>query len=190
MESRDRNTDMAKLPVELRNDDVLIYGNLTSRMCQAMEHKSMFEWFKETDGWFEERNIPMILAVLTDGIDHYPEWVDYIKQRQHRYRIELHGHTHINYRHILNENKLYDLLMPAKEKLEETFSTRITRWYAPFSRGGFPGGNAEIGMRVCERMGMKFHTKGNGPIPHRHFHYWNPEGIARIKEILSTYGIK
>ena len=171
-------------PIEIRNDDILLYGNLTPSMCRARERKSMFEWFKETDQWFEERNIPMILATLTDGIDHFPEWVDYIKERKHRYRIELHGHTHINFRHILDEDKIYDMLMPAKEKLEKTFGIKVNRWYAPFSRKGFPGGTAEIGMRVCERMGIQFHTKGNGTIPHRYFHFWDPRSIKRIQNFI------
>lgn len=170
--------------VEIRNDDILLYDTLTPSMCRARKIKPMFEWFKETDKWFEERNIPMILAVLADGIDPFPEWVEYIKERKHRYRIELHGHTHKNFRHTLDENEIYDLLMPAKEKLEKTFDIKVNRWYAPFSRKGFPGGTADIGMRVAERMGIKFHTKGNGKIPHRYFHFWDPRSVLRIQRFL------
>lgn len=181
---------MDRLPIEIRNDDILIYENLTPSMCRARKEKSMFEWFKETDRWFEERNITMILAVLADGIEPFPEWVEYVKERKHRYRIELHGHTHINFRHILDEDKIYDLIMPAKEKVENAFGVEVTRWYTPFGRRGFPGGTAEIGMRVCERMGIRFHTKGNGPIPHRYFHFWNTKSINTMKELLAGYGIK
>lgn len=184
MGTEDGPNDMA---YEIRNDDVLIHSNLTPSMVRARKVKPFFEWFKETDSWFEERGIPQILAVVTEGINIYPEWVNYIKQRQHRYRIELHCHAHINFRHILDEDKIYELIMPAKEKLEKTFGVQVHRWYAPFSRRGFPGGTAEIGMRVCERMGIKFHTKGNGTIPHRYYHFWNKNGFERIKQIINEH---
>ena len=173
--------------LEIRNDDILIHSNLTPSMVRSKKVKPLFEWFKETDKWFEERNIPMILAVVSEGIDIYPEWVEYIKERQHRYTIQLHCHEHINFRHILDEDKIYDLIMPAIEKVEDAFGVKVTRWFAPFSKHGFPGGTAEIGMRVCERMGIKFHTKGNGPIPHRYFHYWNPGSVAKIKSIIENH---
>ena len=175
---------MEKEDVEIRNDDILLYQNTTPSMGRAKKAKSFFEWFKETDKWFEERNIPMIITVLADGIDIYPEWVKYIKERKHRFKIELHGHTHLNFRHILDDDKIYKMLMPAKRKIEKTFDVKITRWYAPFSRKGFPGGSAEIGMRVCQRMGIQFHTKGNGKIPHRYFHYWSPKSIDKIKRFI------
>lgn len=173
--------------LEVRNDDVLIHTHLTPSMVRARKIKPFFEWFKESDRWFEERNIKVILAVITEGIDYYPEWVEYIRERKHRYRIDLHGHLHINFRHILDEDKIYDLIMPAKEKLEKTFDIKVGRWFSPFSKHGFPGGTAEIGMRVCERMGIKFHTKGNGRIPHRYFHFWNSRSVDRIKGIVERH---
>lgn len=174
--------------IEIRNDDVLIHENYTRPMVRALMVKPMFDWFKDTDQWFEERNIPMILAVVADGIDVYPEWVEYVKARQHRYRIELHCHTHINFRH-LDEDTIYDLLMPAKDKIEKTFDCEVHRWYAPFSKRGFPGGDATLGMKVAERMGIRFHTKGNGPIPHRYFHFWNPRSVDSIHTLIEKYGI-
>ena len=171
---------------EIRNDDIFIYENLTSSMKRADNIKPMFKRFIEVDKWFEERNIPMILTVLADGIDHYPEWVAYIKERKHRYRIELHGHTHVNFRHITDENELYNLLMPAKERVERTFGAKVTRWFPPFSKRGFPGGTSEVGTRVCERMGIQFHTKGNGKIPHRYFHFWRTPGVEKTKEFVQN----
>jgi len=170
------------MAVEIRNDDVLQHEHFTAQSVNALKVKPMFEWFKDTDLWFEEKNIPMILAVVANGIDVFPEWVDYIKQRQHRYQIELHCHTHIMMRHLAEE-KIYDMLMPAKEKIEKTFGTLVTRWYVPYSRKGYPGGTKEIGKRVCERMGIKFENDGN-PLRHFYFHYWSPWSVAKIKRVL------
>lgn len=164
--------------IEVRNDDVLIYKGLTPSMKNGTRIKTFYEWFVEVDKWFEERNYPTILTVLADGIDVYPEWVEYIKQRQHRFKIELHGHTHMNYKNM-SEEEAIKLLKEAKEKVEKTFNTKVTRWFAPFSKLGFP----EWAERVCKKLDMGFHTKDN-PIPHFYFHYWNTRSVKKIKWVI------
>lgn len=169
--------ELSKGNIEIRNDDVLLVGTLTPVMKIALREKSFFEWFKESDKFFEENNIPCTLAILAEGIDIYPEWVEYIKQRKHRFKIEMHGWHHTNYASMPKDYAV-KLLKEAKKKIEETFDVKVDRWYAPFSKKGFP----EWWQKTESLIGVKFHTKGN-PKRHFYFHYWNEKSVNKIKGI-------
>lgn len=153
---------------------------MTPSMIISLRKNTMFGWFKESDEYFEKKNIPQILAVLAVGINGNKEWVKYVLDRKHRYQIELHGFIHCNHQ-FLPESHGYQLLKEARDRINDTFHTKVTRWYVPFSRLGFP----EWGPRVCDRLGLKFHTKG-GTARHFYYHPWNTRSVRNIKNIIKN----
>jgi hypothetical protein len=173
---------MPKDEIEIRIDDVLLYKELTTIMQKALNQGSWFEQFKEFDKFFEKNNIKTILAVCVDGIDQYPEWVEYIKKNKDRYQIEMHGATHINYRNKTEEFGIQSLA-EAKKKIEMTFGVKVTRWYNPFHIRGYP----KWGERVCKKLHIGFNTALDQNKHHYRSHYWNPKDVKRIKGICKHY---
>jgi len=193
---------MNSYPVQIRCDDVLQY-HLWSKQGRKYlsdwrpDGKTPFELFKQADRLFDKYNYPCILAILSEGIDKYPEWVDYIKKYQHRYIIELHGSYHYYYCD-LNEIEGERELRKAKEKIESTFNTKISTWYITFGKKKAP----EWGQRVCDRIGIKYDYPTSKrdpelwlknyykkddliyPFYHINFHYWHPEQREDINNVL------
>ena len=170
--------------IEIRCDDVLLLKNLTGSMKNSLRYGTYFEHFKKFDKILEEYNLYCILSILAEGIPYYPEWVEYIKERQHRYKIALHGFSH-NYYAGMSEEDGYHQLMTAKWMVEKEFGVKIERWYVPFGRLLFP----EWSLRVSERLGVKFHTRG-GTSRHFYFHYWNSRDRLRLERLIREHGIK
>ena len=165
----------------LRNDDVLMLTTTTKHQVAAQKKKSFFEWFVESDKIFEEYDCPSVLAVLAEGIDVYPEWVKYIKERQHRFRIELHGYTHLWY-HRLSSEDGYRTLKYAKDKIEDTFGVHVSTWYIPFC-----GKSWSVSWRreVCERLGVRFDVLDDLDTVYQHrYHYWNPLEVEKVKGMV------
>lgn len=185
--------------VQIRNDDVLQATLWTKRGRKYLRKKTAFELFLEADKPFEQYQYPCILAVIADGIDVYPEWVEYIKKNKHRYIVELHGLSH-RYYCDLTEEEGERKLRTAREKIEDTFETKISTWYITFGRRKAP----EWGQRVCDRMGIKYdlprtkrgpglwlknyYLKGGVTYPFKHinFHFWHPEQRKDIAEVIKV----
>ncbi len=173
---------MPREEIEIRIDDVLLYKTLTSSMGRALNRGSYFEQFKEFDKFFEENNVMTTLAICADGIDQYPEWVEYIKKNKHRYKIEMHCLTHMNYR---NQSMEFGLkhLSEAKKKIEKTFDVKVTRWYVPFAIRGYP----DWGPSVCKELGIGFNIALDQTKKHFRCHYYNPNDVEKIKKKVSNY---
>ena len=189
---------MKNYNVEIRADDVLQYGLWTDQSRKHIRDKTPFELFLEADKIFEKYQFPCTLAIITDGIEKFPEWVEHIKKNIHRYNIELHGSKHYVWMDIPEEQGRQELA-EAKKLLEDTFGQEVTTWYVPFSRKKAP----IWADKVCKELGLKFpvfrtkvdcyiwNTKykrlGYSPFPHANFHYWHPlqrEQVAEMVEIL------
>jgi peptidoglycan/xylan/chitin deacetylase (PgdA/CDA1 family) len=125
---------MKNLP-EIRCDDVLQISPASHNQVEQMKGMTLFEHFLEADKPFAKYNYPMILAIVAEGIEHYPEWVEYLKANKDRYVFELHGLRHINHSR-LSVNQLRRDLETAKNMIEETFDTKVTTWYQPWGRKG------------------------------------------------------
>ncbi|GAF68094.1 unnamed protein product, partial [marine sediment metagenome] len=188
--------------VQIRNDDVLQY-DLFGKQSQKHQirfrkgEKTLFEMFLEADKAFEKYQYPCILAVITDGIERFPEWVDYIKQNIHRYVIELHGEYHY-YHCDMTEAEGEASLRRGREKIEDTFGIKVSTWYVTYGKRKAP----EWGQRVCDRMGIKYdipntkrdaalwlknwYLKGESYIPFNHinFHSWHPSQRADVQEVV------
>ena len=165
---------------ELRMDDVLQVNPGSAHHCYRLRNKTPWEWFLEADSVFEEYDYPCILTLLSEGIDHYPKWVKHIKKHQHRYKIELHGSFHHQYKQFTAEKALKDL-RGAKDKIEKEFNIKVTTCYVPYSykkRKGFP----DWGQEVCDKLGIEFDvTKKERQFI---FHYWHKEQVEKAHKIV------
>ena len=169
--------------VEIRCDDVLLLNNLTGSMKNSLRYNSFFGHFLIFDKFLEDHNLHCILTVMAEGVAAYPEWVQYIKLRKHRYTIELHGYSHYYYKGM-SEEEACQSLSTARDIIEKAFEVKISRWYVPFGRRYFPEWDY---LKVCERLGLKFHTKG-GTTRHFYFHYWNSRDRIRLQRLYNEYG--
>lgn len=175
--------------MEIRADDVLQVKPVSKYQKRALQEKSFYEWFMEADLVFSRFEYPCILAVLSEGIDVEPHWVDYIQRNQHRYIIELHGLDHRNYSRC-SEKELYNLLREARDKIQLTFGVKVTTWYVPFGRKG----KNPYGEKVCKKLGIKQYIPDgkvdaklwlkNRSMPHINFHFWKRSQINDINEIV------
>ena len=151
-------------------------------MKNSLRYNSFFGHFMLLDKFLEDNNIHAILTVLAEGIEHYPEWVQYIQLRKHRYTIELHGYSHHYYKGM-TEEEAYQSLDKARNMIETTFDVKVSRWYVPFGRHYFP----EWSLRVCDRLRLKFHTRG-GTKRHFYFHYWNSRSRLQLQRLYEKHG--
>lgn len=169
------------MPILFRNDDILLVNPITGAMKNAIRRKTYEEWFYEIDEIFERYNCPSTLAVLSEGIERYPQWIEYIKERKHRFNIQLHGEGH-GYYMKMSEEEGYEILSRATERIERTFDIKVTHWYVPFGRLFFP----EWGPRVCRRMEIRFNSKGDSREFFQHrFHYWNTRDTRNLKKLIA-----
>lgn len=177
--------------MEIRCDDVLQSTNFSKDQQKRFIRKMPFLYFMESDRIFKEYNFPCTLAVLSEGIDDCRDWVEYIKRNLHRYKIELHGSSHIWYRKM-SEEEGYEDLKKAKEKIEGAFEIKITTWYIPFGRENIP----TWGEKVCQRLGIKCDIPTMKQLPYYwnrepkreqiNFHYWCEPQCRQIKSIIQT----
>lgn len=180
---------------QIRNDDILQVSCIKKDMRRAFQStgKTLFELFLEADKMFAKNNYPCILAILSEGIDIFPDWVEHIKKNINRYKIELHGRVHYNY-NFMDKKRLKEELSEAKKKIEDTFQTKITTWYLPFGRKG----ENIYGEEVCNELGIiydkqigkidaKFWFKNPEKYSHINFHFWHQPQVDQVKKIISLW---
>lgn len=175
--------------LEIRMDDVLQTMEFSQLQIKMLRDKTMFERFLEIDKEFEKYNYPCILAILAEGIDNAPEWLEHIKKNQHRYIIELHGSAHIRYDN-LTQQELLDDLYSAKTKIEKEFGVKVSTWYVPFGRKGRNKYAEEVCLLLGIKLGIpeskidaKFWFR-NKNLPQINFHYWVDAQNNHVKNIL------
>lgn len=173
---------------EIRNDDVLQVRRITVHQALSIGTKDLLTHFLEADELFKKYDYPCTLAIVAEGIEYYPYWVKYIKKNIHRYKIELHGLEHKNYRKVSYEEFISDN-REAIAKIEKAFKTRVTIWYPPFGRKGQrePEDCNELGITQYKQIGKvdaKLWLKNPEGYPHINFHYWYAPQVETIKRIL------
>lgn len=180
---------------QIRNDDVLqVSSSVTHNQFKEIRGRgSFYKMFVEADKVLEEYDHPTILAVLSEGITGekpQKEWIKYIRERKHRFQIELHGSYHHNYATML-PTELYADLKEAKKVIEDTFETEIKTWYPPFGRKGENHFGPEIcgmlGMKQFEQWGkvdLKLWLKSPKKYPHINYHFWHRGQVETLKEVV------
>src|SRR3990167_234937 len=174
--------------MEIRNDDVLQSSMFTPHQRDDIAGRDLFQLFLKADRYFGD--FRQTLAVISDGIEVFPEWTEHIKRNKHRYDIQLHGEHHYNYKH-LSEDRAVESLKRAKAEIEKAFGVEVTTWYPPFGRRGTP----KDMEKICERVGtMPYFQAGKvdaklwfrNPKKYQHinFHFWNDKHVETIRDIL------
>lgn len=188
---------MINFPI-LRNDDILQASRFTKDMQRTLKStgKTLFELFLDADRMFAESGCSCTLAVLSEGVDVYRDWVKHIKDNGNRYKIELHGREHFNH-NFMSRERLKKELSEAKKKIEDTFEIKITTWYLPFGRKG----ENVHGEEVCKELGIiydkqigkvdaKFWFKKPEDYPHVNFHFWRRDQVDVVKQIIKLWHLK
>ena len=164
--------------INFRNDDILQVRVFSKKQAKRLKPDTAFQSFLKCDEVFAKYKYPCILAVLSEGISYYPEWVDYIKENWFRYKIELHGFRHYYYNNFWTAEDAYRDLKRAKEILEETFSCKITTWYVPYGRKHYPS----WGKEVADRLGIQYDSPSiKDPFL---FHYWHKDQAEEVRKLI------
>mgnify|MGYP001571746641 FL=1 len=165
--------------INFRNDDILQVRVFSKKQGKRLKPDTAFQSFLKCDEVFEKYNYPQILAVLSEGINYYPDWVDYIKKNHYRYQIELHGFRHYYYNHdIHTAESAYKDLKRAKDELENTFQCKITTWFIPYGKKHYPLWREE----VCQRLGLICDSPSvKNPFM---FHYWHRDQVEEVKKMI------
>ena len=157
----------------IRIDDVLQTKHLTVAQLKAMKTHSLFEWFKLAT----KVDKPYILAVVAEGIDSQPEWVEYIKAHP-QWEVQCHGWEHILYCR-LPKDRIVEELKRARKKIEKTFNRTVSKYYPPKMKYNDKSYEAarEAGMEETrERWTLKHYLDGEVENPNEvYFHYWSPK---------------
>ena len=178
--------------MQIRNDDVLQASLFTPHQLRDINGRDLFGLFLEADSYFENF-LTQTLAIVSEGIEAFPEWVEHIKKNKQRYDIQLHGERHYNYKH-LPEDQAIESLKRAKAEIERVFEVEVNTWYPPFGRKGTPK-NIE---KICEKVGLdpyiqvgkvdaKLWFKNPEKYQHVNFHFWNDKQVQTVKEIICQF---
>lgn len=156
----------------IRIDDVLQTKWLTFPQLDAVKVRPMFEWFKMTT----QVDKPYILAIVAEGIDSQPEWVEYIREHP-QWELQCHGWEHILYCR-LPKTTIVEELKRAKEKIEKIFNRDVQKYYPPKMKYNDVSRKAakEAGMEETrERWTLKQYLDKEVENPNEiYFHYWSP----------------
>lgn len=166
-----------------RIDDVCQSTLFSGSQRKAFEEKPPFEWFKEATELLKGRAVK--LAVVAEGVDHYPEWVIYINEHP-EWEIACHGLEHTIYKKLPPQIVVSSLVV-AKWKLENTFGREVAELHLPKLKWSENlVGLAELaGLRLMnERTNIDDYLKdrkGNEV----YFHYWNKRQLGVLKQCLA-----
>jgi peptidoglycan/xylan/chitin deacetylase (PgdA/CDA1 family) len=167
-----------------RLDDVLQSTLYSQNQRDAFKEKGPFEWFKEAVELLKGQEVK--LAIVAEGIDHYPEWVEYIKAHP-EWEIACHGLEHRIYKWLPPQVTVGSLIV-AKWKLEETFKREVTELHLPklLWHENLVGLAKLAGFKLMdERINIDNwveNPRGNEV----YFHFWNKRQINVLKKCLLT----
>jgi hypothetical protein len=129
--------------------------------------------------------VPMELAVIADGIEHYPKWVEYIKARP-AWTVCCHGLHHIRHNR-LSVDECQRQLSTAKQLIEDAFEASVKTFIPPFN--AYTDNTREIaadlGMTEHRRY-RKFgsYTKNISTCTQLDTHYWDRENNIHLEMIV------
>ena len=165
-----------------RIDDVLQSTNFSPAEQEAFSIKPPFEWFKDATEVFEDRYVK--LAIVAEGIDSQPEWVEYIKAHKN-WEVQVHCWEHKVMKWMSEQELLTEIKM-AKEKIEQTFNQRCTQFFPPkhYHSDNMWRATRDLGLSLMMERYIPDHYFNYGNIADVYFHFWNPGQIEQVRRIL------
>lgn len=128
--------------------DVLQTQNLSSIQKKELENNDYFELFKTVMKPFEGiRGTRVVLLIVAEGINEYPDVVEYIKQHP-EWEIGCHGLHHEDYSKK-SKSDVHDELASAKNEIINAIQRPVFIFVPPWKKY-----NKET-EEVCEELGMK-----------------------------------
>lgn len=168
----------------IRIDDVLQTNLFSYWQSVSLQTRSMFDWFKNTVKGHEDYSF--ILAMVAEGIDKEPEWVEYIKDHPH-WEVQCHGWKHKTYTGMDGE-AIKKELGDAKQKIYKNFGVVVDKFYPPKMKYNDMTREAarQVGMvETRERYTIEHFLKGEAiGAKEMYIHYWNPRHIERLWQVL------
>ena len=136
-------------------------------------------------------DVPMEMAVLGEGVEHYPGWVKYIVERSD-WTVSCHGLKHIRY-DLLPEKECKEQLKKAKDIIESAFETTIDTFIPPFNKYN------NTTRTVAKDLGMKEHRAYRGVSACRNniskcsqldSHYWDWKNNVHLGTVIKNLQMK
>ncbi len=161
--------------------DVLQSTLFSPNQLNALKEKSFFEWFKECMEILEGKDVT--LAIVAEGIDSQPEWVEYIKQHP-EWSLQVHAWEHRTMTRLSDKEFVRHLTM-AKNKIQETFDIDPGIYFPPKLKWTKNTDNIaeSIGLREHHNRWRPAHWLSDHTIKEIYIHFWNANDLAIIKKI-------
>ena len=172
----------------IRIDDVLQSRNFSATQIRRVQVRPMFEWFKIATENLQDRVVT--LAIVAEGIDSQPEWVEYIKAHP-KWIPQVHCWEHRNHK-FMQYWEVLEQLKRAKYKIDETFNCNSTKFIPPRLY------SSQATKLAAESLGLKEVRVRKKPkdylfdrtIRSIFFHYWDYRDIKYINKIIKDLTLK
>lgn len=170
-----------------RIDDVLQSCLFSTFQKQYFQKQPPFEWFKEAVEIVKDH--PVKLAVVAEGINHYPEWVELI-QSHPEWEIACHGLEHVIYKKM-PEKIITSSLIVARWKLETTFKRVVTEFVPPWmlSHENLTTPLLVSGMELSHQRTSIDDLDKHPEAKEVYFHFWNRRQLGLIKDYVASQKI-
>ena len=125
------------------------------------------------------------MAVIAEGIDKNPEWVQMIKDHKN-WEVQCHGLEHKVMKHMSYQD-LYLELKHAKEKIQDTFHQKVVEFYPPkhYYSEAMLKACSELGMSLMVERNITGHWFEDKTITSVYYHFWSPRQIEEAERILN-----
>ena len=163
-------------------DDVLQSRNFSATQIRRVQVKSMFEWFKLATENLEDRKIT--LAIVAEGIDSQPEWVEYIKAHP-KWIPQVHCWEHRNHK-FMQYWEVTEHLKRAKYKIDETFNCNTTQFIPPrlYSSSATKEAARSVGLEEVRIRNKPKNYLFDKTVKSVFLHYWDPRDIKYVNKII------
>jgi hypothetical protein len=132
-------------------------------------------------------DVPMMMAVLADGIEHYPNWIEYIKSRP-AWTVCCHGLHHAKHDRM-STDECRRQLSEAKKMIEDAFETTVNTFIPPFNAYNDSTRSiaADLGMTE-HRKYRKFgsYTDDISTCTQLDIHYWDRRNNIKFEMIVKN----
>jgi peptidoglycan/xylan/chitin deacetylase (PgdA/CDA1 family) len=154
---------------------------MSPNQIDALKVKPFFEWFKECMDILKNKDIT--LAIIAEGIDSQPEWVEYIKQHP-EWNLQVHAWEHRTMTR-LSDKQFTEHISKAKQKILDTFGVAPTRYFPPklkWTKNTHDLAD-NLGLREDHGRYRPIHWFSDHTINEIYIHFWNANDLKLIKQI-------
>ena len=170
-----------------RDDDIYMTKSLIEDI-----HFYNLKQFKKIHKLLTKRRFIHTLAIIASEIDKYPKLTKYLLKHKNECSFQSHGWEHLDYSEM-SENDIYYYLDKANKKIEKTFCTKVTTFYAPYNKF------SQKLRNVCNTLRLELNDDFVLPVQWLkgkrsktvNFHYWavNEKQMDDFMEMIKLFPI-